>query len=176
MLTLWRRHLQKCAHRAKGRDYTKCSCPIWCDGELDGQRHRQSLKTRDWQRAIRLVERLERPNSERSDLVPCEQQGCNTRVERGRCQKHQRNIQHAVDAYFKEKADIGHGTLRNYRRTLKFLETYLSQENVGTINEVSREMIASFRSSRPISARTWTKKLEIVRGFFRYCVEQEWTN
>lgn len=37
-------------------------------------------------------------------------------------------------------------------------------------------MIASFRCSREISARTWSKELEIVRGFFRYCVEQEWMN
>jgi hypothetical protein len=29
------------------QDDTKCSCPIWCDGELNGKRHRQSLKTRD---------------------------------------------------------------------------------------------------------------------------------
>jgi hypothetical protein len=36
MLNLYRRHLQTCPHRAKGQSYTKCSCPIWADGQLDG--------------------------------------------------------------------------------------------------------------------------------------------
>src|SRR5215472_15317729 len=53
MLTLYRRHLRKWPHRAKGGNYVKCSCPIWADGELDGKRYRKSLGTRDWQRALR---------------------------------------------------------------------------------------------------------------------------
>jgi hypothetical protein len=109
MLILWRRHLQKCTHRAKGREYTKCSCPIWCDGDLNGERYRQSLKTRDWQRAIRLAERLERPNSERSDLVHCEQRGCNTRVEHGPCDRHQRSLEKAIEAFFAAHPHLGHG-------------------------------------------------------------------
>src|SRR3974390_3132757 len=31
--------------------YTKCSCPIWCDGELNGERYRRSVGLRDWNRA-----------------------------------------------------------------------------------------------------------------------------
>jgi len=35
-----------CSPKAKrGQNDTKCSCPIWRDGELNGKRHRQSLKT-----------------------------------------------------------------------------------------------------------------------------------
>jgi site-specific recombinase XerD len=176
MLSLYRRHLTKCPHRAKGREYTKCTCPIWCDGEFNSERCRESLKTRDWQRAIRLAEQKERPNTERSDLVPCEQPGCNTRVERGRCEKHTRSVEKATEAYFSEKTDMAHGTLRNYRRTLNNLQLYLSGLKHEDVDEITREMIASFRGSRKISARTWTKELEIVRGFFRYCVEQEWMN
>jgi hypothetical protein len=52
-----------------------------------------------------LLERFERPNAEPSAFVPCEQQGCNMRVDRGRCEKHKRNVPTAVDAYLKEKAD-----------------------------------------------------------------------
>ena len=40
MLNLWRRHLKSCPHRRKGRSHTKCSCPVWCDGEVDGTRYR----------------------------------------------------------------------------------------------------------------------------------------
>ena len=84
MLALYRRHLKTCGHRAEGRAYIKCNCPIWADGDLDGKEFRKSLRTRDWQRAIRLAERLDRPISERDDLERCTQPGCNERVERGR--------------------------------------------------------------------------------------------
>jgi hypothetical protein len=32
MLTIWRRHTNRCPHREKGRNYLKCNCPIWADG------------------------------------------------------------------------------------------------------------------------------------------------
>ncbi len=65
MLNLYRRHLKKCPHRAKGTGHTKCSCPVWCDGELRGRRVRESLKTRDWQRAIRRAAEMEDPKAPR---------------------------------------------------------------------------------------------------------------
>jgi len=65
MLSLWRRHLKSCPHRKKGRPHTKCSCPIWCDGEIDGARCRHSLETCDWQRAIRKLAALEDPQAPR---------------------------------------------------------------------------------------------------------------
>jgi integrase/recombinase XerD len=176
MLNVYRRHLKKCSHRQKGREYTKCSCPIWVDGELQGKRYGRSLKTCNWQRALRLVEQLERPNTERSDLMPCEQQGCNVRVPSDRCEKHRRTVSQAIEAYFKANPDIAHGTLRNYRRTLTFFEAYLSNFNLVGVHEINRERIGGFRSSRKIAATTWTKELEIIRGFFRYCVESEWIN
>ena len=42
-----------CPFRRKGRAHTECGSPIWIDGEVDGKRVRESLETRDWQRAIR---------------------------------------------------------------------------------------------------------------------------
>jgi hypothetical protein len=51
MLTIYRRHLKKCAHGTKGRAYRRCHCPIWVDGFLGRQEIRQSLGLRDWQKA-----------------------------------------------------------------------------------------------------------------------------
>ena len=65
MLTPWRNHLQKCTHRDQGRAYVKCSCPVWADGTLNGQRYRKSLDTRDWARAIRKMAELEDPTAPR---------------------------------------------------------------------------------------------------------------
>lgn len=45
MLKPWRRHFPDCDYVELGREYVKCSCPIWVDGMLDGKRVRRSLDT-----------------------------------------------------------------------------------------------------------------------------------
>src|SRR5436190_1443962 len=59
MLTLFRRHLDVCPHKRQGRNYTKCSCPIHCDGVINGQRIRASLDTSSWDRARRRLGEIE---------------------------------------------------------------------------------------------------------------------
>jgi len=176
MLNLYRRHVRTCPGRAKGQEFTKCSCPIWCDGELDRRRFRRSLKTRDWQRAIRLAERIERPNRERSDLVPCAQAGCSTRVEAGRCEKHRRDVVEAIEAFHAAHTDLGHGTQRNYRRTLRFFRKHTTKLELGAVDQITVEAIDAFRTTREISALTWTKELQILRLFFRFCMDRKWTS
>ena len=56
MLELYRRHTTKCRHREKGRGFTKCNCPIWVDGELNGRRFRRSVGLRNWSRAVKRLE------------------------------------------------------------------------------------------------------------------------
>ena len=175
-LRLYRRHLKKCSHRKKGREYTKCSCPIWVDGYLNGEDYRRSLNTWDWQRAIRLVERLERPNSERNDLVFCEQLGCNMRVEEGRCERHQKTISGAVEAFHKAHKHLGYGTQRNYNRAFRYLQRYFAEIKVDLVHQVDSGMIDSFRISRKISDMTWVKELEIIRRLFRFCRKRKWTS
>lgn len=57
-LELGRRHTAGCPHRAKGRGWTKCRCPIWCDGKIEGRRYRRSMGT-DWARALRKVQEIQ---------------------------------------------------------------------------------------------------------------------
>jgi len=176
VLNLYRRHLSKCPHRVKGREYMKCSCPIWCDGVLNGKRCLRSLKTRDWQRALRLAERLERPNAERSDLIPCAQPGCTERVEGGRCERHRKTIAQGVEAFHAANADLGHGTKRNYRRTLKYLGAFTEHLRAEFIHEIAPDMIDSFRVTRRIRPLTWVKELQTLRHFFRFAVDRKWTS
>lgn len=66
MLSLYRRHTDKCPHRKKGQDYNKCNCPVWCYGQIDGNEIiRESLKTRDWARAGRRAALRESPEARR---------------------------------------------------------------------------------------------------------------
>ena len=119
MLTLWRRHLKSCAHRDRGRLHTKCSCPIWCDGEIEGKRVRKSMDARDWARAMRNLGKVEDPGF---GLRQCAQPGCSELVERGRCDRHTREPGRAIVAYHEAHQDVSPETKRNRRRALRNLE------------------------------------------------------
>src|SRR5215468_5727621 len=107
MLSLWRRHEAKCPHKLKGRSWIKCSCPIWCDGEIDGRRVRRSLETRDWARATRNLGEIEDPTFGQPPKRECAQPGCGELVERGRCKRHTREIARAIAAYHDAHQDLG---------------------------------------------------------------------
>src|SRR5690349_25156133 len=55
MLTLYRRHTADCAHRAKGRNWRKCACPIWVQGSLSSEYIRKSLDLSSWTAASELA-------------------------------------------------------------------------------------------------------------------------
>jgi site-specific recombinase XerD len=173
-LKLYRRHLPDCGDHGKTLEHSKCSCPIWCDGKLNGKRCRQSLKTGNFQRAIRIAERMERPNVERSDLIPCAQPGCGERVENSRCAKHRKGIKEAIDAFHLVNADLGYATKLSYGRILKTFRLHVEKMNA-EVHDVQPDAIDGFRAARPISASTWQKELQILRHFFRFCMERKWT-
>lgn len=171
MLTLWRRHLKACPHRTEGRLYTKCPCPIWCDGDVDGERVRKTMDTRDWGRAMRNLGKIEDPSY---GLRPCVQAGCNEMVETGRCPRHTCEIPRAIASYHDTHQDAAESTKRSRRRALRYLEEFAAARGIDTVDQIELEHLNAFRTARPISARTWTKELEILRHFFRFCVQNDW--
>ena len=172
MLNLWRRHISTCTHRSKGRTHTKCSCPIWVDGEIEGRRIRHSLDTSDWQRAIRKAARLENPDFD--SRLTCAHPGCPVKVDDLRCDRHRRDIKAAVAAFHASTADIAESTKHKYKRVLRLLEAFLIAQGAAAVHEVTLEMLNAFRATRTVSPLTWSKELEIVRHFFRRCVDNDW--
>ena len=69
MLTIYRRHVKKCDHRSEGRKYRRCPCPIWVDGFLRGKEIRNTLETRNWERAQDIVRQME-TEAEGSQALP----------------------------------------------------------------------------------------------------------
>ncbi len=172
MLTLWRRHTAKCPHRDKGREHDKCTCPFWCDGEVDGKRVRQSLKTRDRQRAIRNADAIENPGVD--TRKNCAQPGCETKVDAGRCSRHTREIAKAIAAFHEANQDLELNTRRSHRNALTFLSDFLVARGLSTIDQVDLEALNAFRAVRTVSPRTWVKELGIIRQFFRFCADNDW--
>jgi integrase len=47
---------------------------------------------------------------------------------------------------------------------------------IQTVDETSPSAIDSFRATRRISALTWTKELQSLRGFFRFAMSRKWAS
>ncbi len=175
MLTPYRRHLAKCPHRGKGRRFdktAKCSCPLWCDGILNGERYRRPLDTWDWSEAARKCLELQNPALDTRPL--CARPGCKEHVESGRCPRHLRTIAAAIAAFEEAKQDLSSGTRRNYRRTLRFLEEFAAARGLTSVDQIDLETLTAFRASRPIGPLTRVKELETLRQFLGYCEDAEW--
>lgn len=152
---LVRRHTKSCRHRDKGRGWTKCSCPIYCDGFLNGKRVRRSLG-RDWSRAVERVERYEKGEVEE---VP---------------QSRAVRLGKAAELFLADAAGrkIHSGSLRNYERLLNVLIEF-----AGADAGLDKEFLATlmlFRSQRTGKASTQRHELALLRAFCAFCVEHDY--
>ena len=171
-LKLWRRHVPGCPGLDKKRshDYVKCACPIWVDGELNGRRHRRSMKTCDWYRASKRRDALESPES--------------------------RAARPMVDAIatWEAQLSLAEGTEQKYKRLMRYLGDFCTERKIEMVPELTLEELDTFRTSRivrprrpagaegqepaedgrPISRVTSGKELSTLRQFLRFCQERGW--
>ncbi len=152
MIKLIRRHTATCKHKAKGANFTGCRCPIWASGTEEGIPVKRSLKTRDMERAATLLrQRYDELRSDRKTVADAR-------------------------AAFLRHMDTAEGTIRNNTRVMENFVEFCTAQGLQHIHHVKTEHIYGYRESRTtINNRTWTKELEILRHFFRFCVDAEWT-
>lgn len=145
MLTAYRRHLQRCAFRKKGQNFTLCDCPVWCYGRVGvGAPIRRSLATNNWDEAIRRLMAIEV-----GEFSP-EPRGC--------------SVAEAAALYLAdcEARNVRATTLASYRRTLStFPDMRLAH--------VSTAHVSAWRADRKVSTGTQRKELEHLRFFFNWC-------
>lgn len=152
MLSLYRRHLEDCPHRNKGRNYTKCACPIHCDGHVNDQRVRLSMDTGSWDRARRKLGEIEEElNSPRI-----------------------RKELHDTADSFLEAREVESSTARKYRRVMARLKDFAKLRSILYLDEVSLELLDDYRASRPLNALSWSKELQLLRTFFAFCQKRKW--
>lgn len=163
MIEPYRRHVHKCPHRSQGQGWTRCGCPIWGFGTLNGFDFRKSLQTRDWQRALRRIDALESGQA-RSRALP--------------------DLAEAIEFYIEDGAarNLRDSTLISYRTLLAHLQAAFPRL---TVDEITVEDLTRFRAQRrvpargenperPVSSATSRKELEALRAFFRFAVAQGW--
>ena len=162
MLILYRRHTSSCGQ--KDRYYRRCKCPVWVEGTTNaGNYIRHSLKLTSWERGEEKKRELEaRPDAKTS------------RVERPEAPP-RITLREATEKFCKEceARCLGDPTLRKYRTLAKQIREFASSRFV-YLYEFTTEFAREFRSSWKDGARAAGKKLERLRAFFRFAIENGW--
>lgn len=148
MLTIYRRHRATCKNRA--RRNTKCFCPIWVQGTLEGNSLRRSLDLTGWEAAQRKVRELEIHGEKASVSVS--------------------------DACRKFLADC---ESRKLSTAIKKKYTYVTKEledrfGAVALPVVSVDDVRTMRNGWTYAPLTALKRLEYVRTFFSFCVASGW--
>jgi integrase/recombinase XerD len=154
MLTIYRRHSSKCAHRSEGRKYRRCHCPIWVDGFVGGQEVRESLDLRNWEEAQDKVREWEAQRSK-----PKEPNEHRLTIE-GVCAKYLEDAQ---------SRQLGPAALYKYGHLTRQLKAFATDRGLRYMEEIDLDLLRDFRNTWPNRNVSAKKKLEQLRNFFRFC-------
>ena len=158
MLTLYRRHKPTCPHSPEGRRYHHCKCAIWADGVLGGREIRRSMRTRDWTKANREIQKWEATERVKERGAPVS----------------------LADAWVSFLADlearkVSSSTVGKYKLLKRKLTAYGESHGLTCVAEFDLEALSRFRATWNEGPRTAAKTLERLRAFFRYATERRWT-
>lgn len=161
VLTAFRLHTTRCpAHRPRlDRAFRTCTCPIHVEGRCGSEFIREGLKTASWQLAQRRISEAEGRGQWLPDQPPVE-----TSVETAIGKFRRDAVARALVPATLAKYDVLAGQLRKYA----------AARGIRVLKEFDLDTMRDFRSTwhdGPLSA---LKKLERLRGFFRFCVDSGW--
>jgi integrase/recombinase XerD len=153
MLTTYRRHNAVC--KFDSRTEYRCKCPIWVTGtDKDGHFRRESLKSRDWNRAQELVRKWDvegdKPKAARKATIEEWKEQFLQDAEKGR--------------------HLSEGTLRLYKLLFRQLVAFADSKGIRLVNDLDLTVLTEFRSTWNINPLTATKKLERLRSIFKFAV------
>jgi site-specific recombinase XerD len=172
MLTIYRRHRRDCLQRSEphGRDHVdgdvfvrktltnSCRCTYWVDGFLAGREIRKTLRTQNLEKAKKDV--LVWDRGERSS-------------DEGKIA-----IKPATEAWIADAEDrnLAEGTIRKYRRLSHQLTAFADCHGIRFLTELDVPMLRNFRASWKDKNLAALKKLERLRGFFKFSKENGWVS
>jgi integrase len=148
MLTIFRRHLADC--KFKTRKHKNCQCPIWVQGVLAGRNIRKSLDLRNWEAAQKLVRDWEANPSGGAVTVS------------DACEKFM------ADAVAR---NLSEAMVRKLRHVTNELKDVLGSVS---LRSVSVDDVRKIREGWKLAPVTTQKRLEMLRGVFRFCVDSGW--
>ena len=190
MLRLYRHHLKACrfytGHTNGNRRNNNCRCPIWCDGTLQGERVHKSLDLRDWTRANEKIRDWEiaRTVVEESQTGVPVRDACDTFLADVEAQRlsiaslkkyrvlliNERKPEKVVPALVEQ----GGVPVTKQEKRSPSLAEFCKLHNVQFTNQITLPVLVRFRGDWKDGALSGSKKLERLRAFGRFLVDQGW--
>lgn len=157
MLTIFRRHKKSCEHRGKGRGYRRCQCPIMAEGLIGDRMVRESLKTRDWERAQSTICRWEAEGQRIGQSQPV-------------------TVEFAAQSFLDDvKArQLSPATIYKYDLLLRHLKNFSGRGGYDLLSGLDVAALSSFRVEWKNSPLSALKKLQHLRTFFSFCRKRKW--
>jgi integrase/recombinase XerD len=159
MLAVYRRHVKNCAHRAEGRKYRRCRCPLWADGFLGRQEIRKSLDTCNWEKAQGIIREWEAGGTDPQEPQP-----------------EPVTIAQAWEDFLEDaKARmLEPPTVYKYDLLSRQMKAFAENCGLRFLRELDLPMLRKFRATWPNQNLGALKKLEYLRAFFRFAHESKW--
>lgn len=160
MLTLYRRHTEKCVKK-RGRlkrEHRKCSCPMWVEGTLNREYMRKALHTQSWERAKAITDAWEAAGAEpeAKATVP--------------------TVTEAFDQYIADRKDanLAEQSIIGYAYILGRFAKWLGSNNYKFISEITTPTIRDFFGPRNVSAATRKYERRVLRQAFKFAIARKW--
>lgn len=187
-LNLYRRHYRapgKCVggHPPDSRSYEaeelrrnwkKCYCPIYADGTLGGKFNRRNTRKALWPEAKAVAGEWEARGSWEETQAPA--QAPEPEPPPPEPPKPSVTIEFATDAYLanREGRDIAPATLRKYKTFVKQLREFASDKGYVMLEQLEITDMDEFYYRWKDGIRARAKKLERLKGFFKFCAKRKW--
>ncbi len=178
-LNLYRRHRQDCIAgypedllssdlQERSKKWKRCECRIFAAGTLAGKFRRIRTGRIDWDEAKAVAAAWEAsgqwPGVEPKPTIPSpiEKPGCVT-------------LARAIKDYLAEhERDSAVNTVKRYRRLLEKLAVYCAVKGYVMLRQIGPVDLREFRSTWTVAPKTASTEMSIIRGFFEFCMCNEW--
>jgi integrase len=185
MLNIYRLHTEQCIENRKlpkearyDRSYRRCQCPIHVEGMIGGKMIRRGLKTSNWQRATQAINEAEARGTWEAPEARPQSQGP--------------TIEEAIEKFLLDaRSRLRPPTIKKYEVLLKrernaapgrfdpgkhspTLSEFAASRALQILSEINVETMREFRQLWKDGHVAGTKKLERLRSFLGFCVDNEW--
>lgn len=161
MLTIYRRHSSDCVHKADGRKWKRCKCPIWTDGSLNGNELRTSLEKvgcQTWEQAQAKVREWETGGS--TEIVSF---GGTT-------------IPESITRFIAgaEARKLAKRTIQGYTYFLHHVQEFCTTKGIARTSQLTFDLIDEFRNSWKCQATTAMLWTVMLRFYLKFCLKRKW--
>ena len=174
-LFVYTRHAAKC-HR-RDRYWRRCHCQKWIQGVLNGKRIRVAAWTNDWDTAETKAREMEHPFQA---AKPPTHQPVVAEVQTA---PHRITIKEAAEAFFEDEEgrQLRKGTTGQSKTLLQQqLMPWAHKQGLRYLDQLTVSVLARFRAywrkDLENCQNTARRKYERLRGFFHFCIRNEWIN